>query len=95
MLMNIMSEYLREPERAKRVFARSEMNSSPLKDFLASTMESGHIRDVDVDYAVSHLTAGAKAHFFWPKFLIGTEPAANWEETLGECVDMFLFLYKV
>lgn len=91
----LMSEYLRDPELAQRVFARTEMSNNPVRGVLAGAMEAGLIRKVDIDYATNHITAGSKAFFFWPKFLIGAEPESNWEETIGESVDMFLSLYQV
>lgn len=91
----VMSEFLRDPELAKRVFARTEMSNNPVRAILGGAIDAKLIRKVDIDYATAHITAGAKAHFFWPKFLIGAEPEGDLEQTLGECVDMFLAIYGV
>ncbi|MBC6402334.1 MAG: TetR/AcrR family transcriptional regulator [Hyphomonadaceae bacterium] len=89
----MMSEYLRDPDLARRIFAKAEMSNNPLKGILAGAIDAKLIKEVDIDYATGHITAGAKAHFFWPKFLIGAEPECKPDDTLGECVDMFLALY--
>ena len=85
-----MTEYLRDIELVRRVFARAEMSNNPVRSIIAGAVETGHLKEVDPDYATELLTAGAKAFFFWPKFLIGKDNAAETSDVLDDCVDMFL-----
>ncbi|MEM7300827.1 MAG: TetR/AcrR family transcriptional regulator [Pseudomonadota bacterium] len=88
-----MTEFLRDQELARRVFARAEMSNNPVRSVVASAVECGMLKEVDPSYATELLTAGAKAFFFWPKFLIGEEGAHDETIVLGDCVDMFLSRY--
>ena len=88
-----MTEYLRDVDLARRVFARAEMSNNPVRAIVTGAVEAGHLKKVDPDYATELLTAGAKAFFFWPKFLIGEMRIENPEAVLGDCVDMFLLKY--
>ena len=90
-----MTEYLRDLDLARRVFARAEMSNNPVRAIVSGAVESGQLREVDADYATELLTAGAKAFFFWPKFLIGEEFMEDQSFVLGDCVDMFLAKYGV
>lgn len=89
----VMSEYLRDPALARRIFSRAEMNNNPVRAIVSGAIEAKELRDVDPSYATELLTAGAKAFFFWPKFLIGAEAVSKPREALEDCVDMFLAHY--
>lgn len=85
-----MTEFLRDLDLARRVFARAEMSNNPVRAIVAGAIEAGHLKKVDPDYATEMLTAGAKAFFFWPKFLIGESRVGNPDAVMNDCVDMFL-----
>lgn len=89
----VMSEYLRDPALARRIFARAEMSNNPVRAIVTGAVAEKRLRDVDPTYATELLTAGAKAFFFWPKFLIGEEAVSRPQEALEDCVDMFLARY--
>lgn len=88
-----MMEYLRDLELARRVFARAEMSNNPVRAIVAGAVEAGQLKEVDTNYATELLTAGAKAFFFWPKFLIGADSRDYASNVLEDCVDMFLSKY--
>lgn len=88
-----MTEFLRDLDLARRVFSRAEMSNNPVRDIIQAAVASGMLKDVDPDYATELLTAGAKAFFFWPKFLIGEETRLGHGHVLEDCVDMFLSKY--
>lgn len=88
-----MTEYLRDLDLARRVFARAEMHNNPVQAIVSGALAHGQLQDVDPDYATALLTAGAKAFFFWPKFLIGEEGPDDTAHVLADCVDMFLLKY--
>ena len=88
-----MTEYLRDLDLARRVFARAEMSNNPVRAIVSGAVESGRLNEVDADYATALLTAGAKAFFFWPKFIVGEVPIQDQSVVLGDCVDMFLSKY--
>ncbi|MEW2915528.1 TetR/AcrR family transcriptional regulator C-terminal domain-containing protein [Ruegeria sp. ANG10] len=89
-----MTEYLRDLELARRVFARAEMSNNPVRSIVAAAVKSGQLKNVKPDYATELLTAGAKAFFFWPKFLVGAESLDGSGKIIEECVDMFLSKYR-
>lgn len=89
----VMTEYLRDIELARRVFARAEMRNNPVRDIIEGAIAAGQLKDVDPYYATDMLTAGAKAFFFWPKFLIGEARDAQASPILDDCVDMFLYKF--
>ena len=88
-----MTEYLRDLDLARRVFARAEMSNNPVRAIVRGAVESGQLKEVDADYATELLTAGAKAFFFWPKFIIGEMLIRDRNFVLSDCVDMFLSKY--
>lgn len=88
-----MTEYLRDIDLARRVFARAEMSNNPVRAIVAGAVESGQLKEVDADYATELLTAGAKAFFFWPKFIVGEARMQDQSFVLGDCVGMFLSKY--
>ncbi|MDE0697015.1 MAG: TetR/AcrR family transcriptional regulator [Boseongicola sp.] len=88
-----MTEYLRDIDLARRVFARAEMSNNPVRAIVGGAVESGQLKAVDADYATELLTAGAKAFFFWPKFIVGDARMQDQGFVLGDCVDMFLSKY--
>lgn len=90
----IMSEYLRNPVLARRIFAQAEMHNNPVQAVVSGAIADGKLRECDPQYATEQLTASAKAFFFWPKFLIGQDVADNAAETMQDCVEMFLSHYK-
>ncbi|WP_170334938.1 TetR/AcrR family transcriptional regulator [Ruegeria arenilitoris] len=89
----VMTEYLRDQELARRVFARAEMSNNPVRTIVAEAVAAGQLKDVDPNYATELLTAGAKAFFFWPKFLIGADSLDGASTVIEESVDMFLSQY--
>lgn len=89
-----MTEYLRDQELARRVFARAEMSNNPVRSIIADAVKTGQLKEVDPNYATELLTAGAKAFFFWPKFLIGADAADSSSAIIEDCVDMFLMKYQ-
>lgn len=88
-----MTEYLRDLDLARRVFARAEMSNNPVRAIVSGAVESGHLKEVDAGYATELLTAGAKAFFFWPRFIVGEVLIRDQSVVLGDCVDMFLLKY--
>lgn len=89
-----MTEFLRDLELARRVFARAEMSYNPVRSIVSAAVKSGQLKDVEPDYATELLTAGAKAFFFWPKFLVGADSLDGSSKIIEECVDMFLSRYR-
>jgi TetR/AcrR family transcriptional regulator of autoinduction and epiphytic fitness len=89
-----MTEFLRDQELARRVFARAEMSNNPVRCIVSEAIDAGHLKDVDSNYATELLTAGAKAFFFWPKFLVGADSLDGASNVIEECVDMFLSRYQ-
>lgn len=89
-----MTEYLRDIELARRVFARAEMSNNPVRNIVAGAVKAGQLKEVNPDYATGLLTAGAKAFFFWPKFLIGADSEGGSSAIIEDCVDMFLMKYQ-
>lgn len=89
-----MTEYLRDLELAQRVFARAEMSNNPVRSIVAGAVQSGQLEEVEPNYATELLTAGAKAFFFWPKFLIGADNEDGSTAIIEDCVDMFLMKYQ-
>lgn len=89
-----MTEYLRDIELARRVFARAEMSNNPVRSIVAGAVKTGTLEAVDPNYATELLTAGAKAFFFWPKFLIGADNEDRSSAIIEDCVDMFLMKYQ-
>lgn len=89
-----MTEYLRDIEMARRVFARAEMSNNPVRSIISEAIAAGLVENVDADYATELLTAGAKAFFFWPKFLIGADNEGSSSAVIEDCVDMFLMKYQ-
>lgn len=89
-----MTEYLRDVELARRVFARAEMSNNPVRSIVAGAVNEGQLQEVDPNYATELLTAGAKAFFFWPKFLIGADNNEASSAIIEDCVDMFLMKYQ-
>ena len=90
----MMSEYLRNPELAHRIFARTEMHNNPIRTLIKEAVEAGVLREVDANYATEQLTASMKAFFFWPKFIIGKEADSEGEFIIEDCVEMFLNHYQ-
>lgn len=88
-----MTEYLRDLELARRVFARAEMSNNPVRAIVTEAVNSGQLKEVDPNYATELLTAGAKAFFFWPKFLVGMESPLDTSHAIEDCVDLFLNKY--
>lgn len=88
-----MTEYLRDLELARRVFARAEMSNNPVREIVSGAVETKQLKEVDPKYATELLTAGAKAFFFWPKFIIGDLLVEDPQAVLEDCVDMFLSRY--
>ncbi|WP_170327650.1 TetR/AcrR family transcriptional regulator C-terminal domain-containing protein [Ruegeria arenilitoris] len=66
------------------------MNNNPVQSIISGAIETGDLRKVDPDYATALLTTGAKAVFFWPKFLVGQDSLGDTSIVLKDCVDMFL-----
>lgn len=89
-----MTEYLRDLDLARRVFARAEMSNNPVRRIITGAVEAGQLKEVDPNYATELLTAGAKAFFFWPKFLIGADNSDKSSAIIEDCVDMFLMKYQ-
>lgn len=89
-----MTEYLRDLDLARRVFARAEMSNNPVRSIITGAVQAGQLKEVDPNYATELLTAGAKAFFFWPKFLIGADNADRSSAIIEDCVDMFLMKYQ-
>lgn len=89
-----MTEYLRDVDLARRVFARAEMSNNPVRGIISEAVAAKLLVDVDPDFATELLTAGAKAFFFWPKFLIGEDNLDGSSEVIENCVDMFLLKYQ-
>ncbi|MEM1151965.1 MAG: TetR/AcrR family transcriptional regulator [Pseudomonadota bacterium] len=90
----VMTEYLRDVELARRIFARTEMSNNPVRSIVSEAIAAGLLVDVDPDFATVLLTAGAKAFFFWPKFLIGADNESRSSAVIEDCVDMFLMKYQ-
>ncbi|MEM7122489.1 MAG: TetR/AcrR family transcriptional regulator [Pseudomonadota bacterium] len=88
-----MTEYLRDLELARRVFARAEMSNNPVRAIVAGAIDAKQLKEVDPQYATEMLTAGAKAFFFWPRFLIGELHVEDPQSVMEDCVDMFLTYY--
>lgn len=88
-----MSEFLRDPDLSRRVFARSEMSNNPVRDIIIAAIKAGRLKNVDPGYATDLITSGAKAIFFWPKFLVGADSWTGSDVVIEDSVDMFLFRY--
>lgn len=88
-----MSEFLRDPDLSRRVFARAEMSNNPLRDIITAAIEADKLKQVDPIYATDLITSGAKAVFFWPKFLVGAGDWPGSDVVIEDSVDMFLFRY--
>ncbi|MXY32549.1 MAG: hypothetical protein F4Y60_00345 [Boseongicola sp. SB0664_bin_43] len=85
-----MMEYLRDIDLARRVFARAEMSNNPLtchrgRRSRKRTAQGGGRR---LRHGIAD--GGAKAFFFWPKFIVGEAGMQDQSFVLGDCVDMFL-----
>ena len=88
-----MSEFLRDPDLSRRVFARAEMSNNPVRDIIAEAIKVGKLKQVDPFYATDMITSGPKAVFFWPKFLVGADQWPGSETVIEDSVDMFLFRF--
>ena len=88
-----MSEFLRDPDLSRRVFARAEMSNNPVRDIIVEAINAGKLKQVDPLYATDLMTSGAKAVFFWPKFLVGADQWPGSEAVIEDSVDMFLFRF--
>ncbi|MCT4608097.1 MAG: TetR/AcrR family transcriptional regulator C-terminal domain-containing protein [Pelagimonas sp.] len=89
----VMTEFMRDIDLAHRFFTRAEMSNNPVRAVIQEATKDGQLKEIDPNYATDLLTAGAKAIFFWPEFLIGESHEAHATHVLNDTVDMFLFKF--
>lgn len=87
----VMSEMLRDLERAQRFFAETACHDNPVTGLVAQAMEAGALRWADPMFATQQLLAMVKNFYFWPVFFL--DQRTDTDEPMAQCVAMFLSFY--